>query len=115
MSIKTFTGNEGTREQTDNKLWVGLIIRRSVKQQAITVGGTAVKLPTSPLSKRKSLLITNYSTGGQILYLGDSTVSTSDGFPLTPRASILLNIEDDIDVYGIASASGADIRIFEGA
>lgn len=114
MGIKTFS-QEGLREQTDNALWVGLIIRRTIRQTNITVGASAVALPTTPLSQRRVVIIFNNSTLSQILYLGNSSVTANDGFPVYPRAAITINIEDDVTLYGIASAADADIRIFEGA
>lgn len=114
MSVKTHTGNEGIRE-SDGLLFVGLIIRRSIRQQNLTIGTSAVAIPTTALSNRRQLFIFNNSTGGQILYIGDNTVSSTNGFPLYPRASISIAIEDGITVYGISSAAGADIRICEGA
>lgn len=112
--IKTFTGIEGSRD-SDGELLYGIIIRNTIRQQNITVTTTVVKLPTTPLSKRISLEIFNNSTSGQILYVGDSTVNSTNGRPIYPRSSYLIAIEDDVDIYGIASASGADIRIVEGA
>ena len=115
MSEKTWSPNEGLREQTDNKLFVGLLIRRSIKQQVLTIDGTAVAIPTTALSKRRTLIIMNNSTGGQILYVGNSDVTTADGFPIYPRATIRFDIEDDVEVYGVASVAGASIPIIEGA
>ena len=114
MSIRVFSPNENIRD-TDGTLRWGLVIRKTILQQAITVGTSAVKLPTSALSNRINILIVNNSTGGQILYLGDSTVTTNDGIPLYPRQSIPITIEDSIDIYGVASAAGANIRILEGS
>lgn len=115
MSVKTYTGNEGIREQPDNQLFVGLIIRRSIRQQVMTIGTSAVAIPTTPLSKRRTILIMNNSTSGQILYIGDNTVTSVNGLPLYPRATVRFDIEDGVVIYGISSAAGADIRLVEGA
>lgn len=111
MSRKTFAPNEGVRE-SDSKLWIGLIATRSIRQQAVTVATSATKIPTTPLSNRRTLLIENESAN--VVYLGDSTVTTANGFPIYPRQTMQINIEDDIDIYGIASGSSA-IRVLEGA
>ena len=112
MSIKTSTGNEGIREQTDNKLFVGLIIRRNVRPQSVTILTSATAIPTTALTYRKTLMILNISTN--VVYIGDSGVTTSNGFPLYPRAQISISIEDDIILYGISTGS-SEIRILEGA
>lgn len=112
MTTRIFSPNENVRD-TDGTLRWGLVARKTFRQQNLTVGTDSVKLPTSPLSNRIGILIFNNSSSGQILYLGDSTVSSSNGFPLYPRASIQVSIEDGVDIYGVSSASGADIRIIE--
>lgn len=114
MTIRRFSPNENIRD-TDGTLRWGLVIRKTLRQQALTIGTSAVKIPTSALSDRINILIVNNSTGGQILYIGDSTVSTANGVPLYPRQSIPITIEDGVEVYGVASAAGADIRILEGS
>ena len=111
---KIFSPNENVRDPDGTLRW-GMVIRKTLLQQAITVGTGAVKLPTSALSNRINILIFNNSTSGQILYLGDSTVTTVNGFPLYPRASVYITIEDEVDIYGISSAAGADIRLLEGS
>ena len=112
MSVRRFTPNEFLRD-TDGTLRWGMVIRKTLLQQALTVGTTAIKLPTSALSDRIGLVIVNNSTSGQILYIGDATVTTANGIPLYPRQSIPIAIEDDVEVYGISSAADADIRILE--
>lgn len=112
--IKTYTGTEGSRDN-NSELFLSLLIRKTILQQNLAIGTTAVAIPTSALSQRVTLLIFNNSTSGQILYLGDSTVSSSNGFPIYPRGSIRIDIEDDVTIYGISSALGANIRIIEGA
>ena len=112
--IKTHTGNEYMRD-ADSELMFGLAIRKTIRQQAMTIGIAAVPIPTTLLDKRITLLIINVSTGGEILYIGDSSVTTADGFPIYPRASIKIEIEDDIILYGIGSGAATLIRIIEGA
>lgn len=115
MSVRLFTPNENIRDRSDGTLRWGLVIRKTFRQQNLTVGTSATKLPTSPLTDRISLLIVNNSTSGQIVYIGDSTVSSANGIPLFPKQGMPITIEDNIDVYGVSSASGADIRILEGS
>lgn len=114
MSTRHFTPNENFRDDDGTLRW-GMVIRKTLHQQAQTIGATPAKIPLSALSDRINILIVNNSTGGQILYVGDATVSTSNGTPLYPRQGLPLTIEDSVEVWGVASAEGADIRILEGS
>ena len=109
---KTHTGNEGNRNQSGDLLY-GLIVQRAVLQQTVTIGVVAGKLPTTPLSLRKSMYI--FNNGTSPIFLGNSLVTILDGFPVYPHASVNIQIEDGIDVYAISSVAGQDIRILEGA
>lgn len=114
MGTRIFSPNEYIRDSDGTLRW-GLTTRKTFRQQNLTIGTDSAKIPTSPLSNRITILIFNNSSGGQILYIGDATVSTANGFPLYPRASIQIYIEDEIDIYGVSSAAGADIRLVEGS
>lgn len=107
-----FAPNENIREGTDSLLWLGLFIQRSIRSSTVTVATSATKIPTTPLANRKVIMIINISTS--IVYVGGSSVTTSNGWPIYQRAALTLYIEDNIDIYGIAGAS-AEVRILEGA
>ena len=108
---KGFAPNQGPH-YADGIIWLGLSLQRSIRPNAVTVGASPTKIPTSPLSKRKTLLIMNISTN--IVYIGNSAVTTSNGFPIYPRGVLHISIEDNVDIYGIASGNSA-CRILEGA
>lgn len=108
---KSFGANEHITYD-DGVLWLGLSIQRSVRPKAVTVGVDATKIPTLPLSRRKNILIVNISSN--IIYIGNSSVTTSNGFPFYPRAVLQIAIEDNVDIYGIASGN-SECRILEGA
>lgn len=110
--IKTYQPNHGLIDSSQEPMY-GFIFRNTIKQTKVSVGATAVALPTTALSKRCTLFIFNNSAN--ILYLGDSTVATTDGMPVYPHGAIMFNVEDDVVVYGIASGAASDIRIIEGA
>lgn len=109
---KVFSPNENVRDPDGTLRW-GLIIRKTFLQQNLTIGTDSAKIPTSPLSNRINILIVNNSTDGQILYIGDSTVSTTNGYPVYIRQAVSFYIEDSVDIYGVSSAAGANIRIIE--
>ena len=112
MSRQVFDSNQSVR-YPDNTLFYGLIVTVSIISTLVTVGITAIKLPTVPLLRRKFIVIFNNSSN--ILYIGDSTVTTAAGYPVYPRGQMSLAVEDNIDIYGIASAGSSDIRVFEGS
>ena len=105
------TGNEGIRDSNLNLIY-GLNITNTLLQQQVTVGTTATPIPATAMSERISLLIMNIGTAP--VYIGSSTVSTVDGFPLYPRAVIRIDIEPDVIVYGRAAAN-QNVRILEGS
>ncbi len=80
---------------------------------AVTVGTSAVALPTSPMDARRALSIRNNSTSN-ILYIGfDSTVTDTTGFPVRAGESIPFDFTASLIVWGIASAAGTDVRVLE--
>lgn len=87
-----------------------LSVFQGIRPQAISVGASAVKLPTVPLEFRRALGIHNNGPG--ILYIGAIGVTTATGWPIAVNEKIAFDIQGNIDVYGI-SASTSDTRILE--
>lgn len=108
-----FQGNVGVRDSSAGKLMYNLQFRYQVRTQAITVGTSAVALPTATLTRRRHLLIQNNSNNN--LYIGGSDVTTANGILLRPQAEIGISVADDVVVYGVADAAGSNVRIMEGA
>lgn len=78
----------------------------------ITVGTTATKIPTVPLQYRRAVAIFNASST-ETLYIGfNASVTTGTGFPIPPSSSLPMDINAEVEVWGIASAS-VDIRILQ--
>ncbi len=112
MSREYFTGNEGPRDRYGNLLY-GLEVSYSILETAVTVGVAAAKLPTTPLTGRKSLTIQNLSSN--MLYIGSSTVTAANGIRILPSGSMTIRVSDSVDIYGIASGAGSDVRTLEGS
>lgn len=74
-----------------------------------TAGGTAI---VSNLTQRRRILIRNNGTA--IVYIGfDSSVTTSNGFPIMPQDSLELGGEfasRKPAIYGIAASGTQDVR-----
>ena len=90
----------------DFSLHVGL------RQQAITVNTVAIPLPAVALENRRALVIHN--DGPTTLYIGNSSVTISNGFPLEDGEKISIDIQGHggVTVYGVA-AGAIDVRILE--
>lgn len=84
-----------------------------LRPQAITVGVTAIALPANPLEFRRALVIHNASSN--TIYIGDSSVTTSNGLPLIANEKIAIDIQSHagMTIYGIAGTGGNDVRILE--
>ena len=84
-------------------------------QQIVTVGTTAVQLPTSNLAGRKLLMIQNVSN--RRLFLGSSTVTADEtatgGVQLGRGGFITVEAGPDNDVYGRATAAGNAVAVWE--
>ncbi len=85
----------------------------TVLQQIVTVGTTAVALPATPLTGRKTLMVQMLSSGQ--LYLGSATVTNSGatrGFQLGNGGYAAFDI-GGLSLYGIANAAGKDVAVLE--
>ncbi len=82
---------------------------------AVTVDDDpAVLLPASPLTGRRRMYIKNNNSDTDILYIGGSDVTEANGWPLAAGEELILDVTDDVRVYGIASsADTVDARILE--
>lgn len=112
MTRPTFGPQEQFLDHNGNAIY-GLIVRQTIRQTAITLGNTITKLLSASLSPRIFLFVFNNS--GDIIYVGDSTVTTLNGFPIYPRSGYIFNMDDNIDLYGISAGTASDIRLMEGA
>jgi len=98
---------------TKNTIPLGDWLAKTIKQTKVTVGTTATALPATSLTNRRYLLVENNS--GATIYLGDSTVTPTNGVPLANGASLSINLDAVVVLYGIEAAGGRDIRVLEGA
>lgn len=83
-------------------------------QQVITVGTTAVALPTAPLANRASMFVQMLSGGS--LYLGSATVTNTGatrGFLLGNGGYASLDVGPANLVYGICNAAAKDVMVWE--
>lgn len=77
---------------------------------AVTCATTATLAPTTIRTNRVTMTVFNNSS--VTIYLGGSTVTTSNGLPLLPGASFTDNVEDTPYYCRVASGT-ADLRVME--
>lgn len=86
-----------------------------IKSSDITANDTAAKLPGTALIGRTALAITNLNTSVAILYIGNATVNTTNGFPLdSSTPSVSIDIDHTVDIYGITNGTEISVRVLEG-
>ncbi len=83
----------------------------AVATTSVTTAATAI--PAAALTFRRSILVTN--NGSVAVYLGTSSVTTANGTPLAPAASLSLELSAGVVLYGIVASGTADVRTLEGA
>lgn len=95
-----------TLNPEDHSVHLGLL------QQNLTVNAVSLPLPTNPLESRRALVLHN--NGPDILYVGTSSVTANNGFPLAVNEKIAIDIQGNTNVwmYGV-SAGTSDVRILE--
>lgn len=111
MSRERFYPNDGYVD-SGNKPIFGISVRNEQRSMRVLVTGSPTLLPSSNLSKRLSILVTNNSS--DVIYIGASNVDTTNGTPLYPREKLSISIIDDINIYAISSGTSSDCRIWEG-
>ena len=96
---------------------VGAALQRSFgaatksTKTAVSVTTSAVAVLAANPRRKTALLVNAEASGGVTLYVGDSTVTTSNGLPLAPGGSITDNASTD--AWYAVCGSAANLRIME--
>lgn len=88
----------------------------AIAHAIVTVGATAVALPTVPLAGRRKIIVQNKSNNP--VWLGTSSVTISgatEGLKLEKGSFYEENISAGVVLYAIASGAGNDVLAFEAA
>jgi hypothetical protein len=75
-----------------------------------TVGGIA--LPASALAGRRRMIIQNNSSS-QDVFVGPTGVTAASGLIVPKKGSLALEIGENVALFGITSASSANVRVFQ--
>lgn len=109
--------NETEFPKEDDDIWFASDMNRAYYQQinqstmnygAVSVSTTATVIKAANAS-RELIIIRN--NGGTSIFIGDSGVTTSDGYELEAGQSVNLFTEDAI--YGIVASGTEDARYLE--
>jgi hypothetical protein len=99
---------------SNGEVKVADIVNLSNLQQVISVGTTAVALPTTALTNRKSLMIQNLSNA--LIYVGSATVTSSGatrGIQIGKGGFLTVDAGPAQAIFGIATAASSDVAIWE--
>ncbi len=109
-SIDTDTGNMST---TLNAIETAVEVETSFKNGTETIGTTAGVLTSTNHSSSKGVTLSVEMSNVGTIYIGyDSTVTSSNGFPLEAGDSMYIPIDNPNKIYCVASQSGQDIYWF---
>ena len=83
-----------------------------VQSSGLAVGGSAIHLtgPATRLRGRRQVLIQNL--GGDSAYIGDASVTPTDGLQIMSGTILTLDVLDVGDIY-VVSDGASDVRILE--
>jgi hypothetical protein len=87
-------------------------INVSLLPTTIAVGVTAVLLPTNSRANRTFILVQNQ--GSNPVFLGDASVTISNGYQLNPFSDITIPCTDQAVVYAVCSQAGNNVSVLEG-
>jgi len=83
----------------------------AVAATATNATGTVGDVVASPLANRKYLYLLN--NGNQPIYIGESGVADTAGFPISPKAYVMLRCGAAIDLEMVTSGSTQQARTLE--
>lgn len=94
------------------RLYVNDSYQVGLKNSAATVGVAAAELAVTPQAGRREIEI--YNNSDDPIYLGfDNTVTISNGFPVQPCTSYVVELGEDLDIWAIGTVAGQNVRIIE--
>lgn len=107
----TFSPNERFHDR-DGKIMLDLLAATQIKTQAVSVSTVATKLPSTPLGSRRWVRF--FNNDQQVIYIGGSDVSISNGWPVYPRQTETYALWDTCDMYAVVAGTTANMIVMEG-
>lgn len=85
----------------------------AIDNRAVSVATTATRLD-GDAEGRAASAVAVHNNGASTVYLGDSGVTTANGFPLAAGASVSFEMDDQGDtLYGIVASGTVEVRVLE--
>ena len=105
-------------QELQNKLPIGVMqygLREGLTAGNITAGTSALPIPATPLTDRKTIMVRNDS--GQIAYLGASNVTSggSNGMVFKNGETMCLDLDARTILYVVLSSGAGAIYYMEGS
>ena len=75
--------------------------------QTVTSAGTAVQLAST--NAIKTITIRSFSTNTGLIYVGNSSVSSANGYQLSPQETVSLDIANISTIWIDTSVSGSSV------
>lgn len=107
---QTYSPNHDVRDSQQRL--VSPRINVSLMPTLVSVGVSPVLLPQTPRSNRTFILVQNQS--GNPVFLGDASVSTSNGYQLNPFSDITIPCTDQSVIYAVATGASNNVSVLEG-
>lgn len=86
-------------------------INVSMFPSTISVGTNAVLLPANPRKDRTFIIVQNQ--GSVPVFLGDASVTISNGYQLNPLSDMTIPCDDTATIYAVASQAN-NVSVLEG-
>ncbi len=71
-----------------------------------SIGATALQIQSAATKLNTGLTIKALSTNTHIIYIGDSGVTTSNGFPLSAGNTVNVPVIDASTIYAVSAGTG---------
>lgn len=79
-----------------------------------TVTGTAAACPATALKGRENIVLQNTDSATETVWIGDSTVTSSNGFALDSKTnSISIDLDDSVTIFCVSDGSSVNLRSLE--
>jgi hypothetical protein len=82
-----------------------------LSNEAVSVGLTAVALPTTAQAGRMELHIQN--NGNKSIFIGDASVTTANGIEVSKNSTYVMKVGEAVGVYAISGTAAQDVRVLE--
>jgi hypothetical protein len=109
--LQAIKANQLSGDQKVQLTGSNLALRQTIVTGAKTVASTAAEIfaGSNRLAGRHVMVITNM--GADIMYIGNSGVTTSNGFPLFPQDTLRIEFDPTSSVGVFACSNGPNIQM----